>query len=99
MIDHYSLPDNKVCTDNCGVTYKIAKSNNLVGGAGGNQVQFEYSTRKGLFYYDISFVDCAKDVGYRTGNAENCPAWDAGLQIAGTSACKTMSCGQKEMCM
>ncbi|KAK7181048.1 hypothetical protein DPSP01_003602 [Paraphaeosphaeria sporulosa] len=50
IIDNYLLPGNKMCTDNCGVTYKLSKPDGLVGGVGGNQVQFEYSTRKGLFY-------------------------------------------------
>jgi hypothetical protein len=62
-------------------------------------VQCEYSTRKGLFYYDFSFVDCAKDVSYRQGNAENFPSWDAGLQATGTTGCKEMHCGKEEMCM
>lgn len=99
IIDTYSLPGNQTCTDNCGVTYKLSKSDSLIGGVGGNQVQFEYSTRKGLFYYDFSFVDCAKDIAYRQGNAERCLGWDAGLKIQGTSGCKEMLCGQGEMCM
>ncbi|KAF2448385.1 hypothetical protein P171DRAFT_440770 [Karstenula rhodostoma CBS 690.94] len=57
------------------------------------------STRKGLFYYDFSFVDCAKDIAYRQGNAERCPGWDAGLQIQGTSGCKEMICGKGERCI
>ncbi|KAJ4300916.1 hypothetical protein N0V90_003004 [Kalmusia sp. IMI 367209] len=62
------------CTDNCGVVYKVTRSLPITGGQGGNQVQFEYSSRAGILYYDISFVDCAKNLGYRTGDAANCPA-------------------------
>ncbi|KAL1605158.1 hypothetical protein SLS60_004701 [Paraconiothyrium brasiliense] len=99
IIDSYDLPGGGKCIDNCGVTYKLSKTDSLVGGVGGNQVQFEYSTRKGLFYYDLSFVDCAKDIDYRKGNAERCPGWDAGLKIVGKKACKEMYCGEGKMCI
>lgn len=89
------------CSNNCGVVYKVTKTPAITGGQGGNQVQFEYSSRDGILYYDISFVDCAKNLGYRTGDASNCPGWDQGLRIDGQQGfgCRTMECRAREMCM
>lgn len=97
----YNLPGNRVCIDNCGVTYKITKGPEHHGGIGGNELQFEYSTKSGVLYYDISFVDCAKDLTYRWGDANNCPSWAEGIQIQGPSnwGCKTLECHPYETCM
>ncbi|KAF2679799.1 hypothetical protein K458DRAFT_460656 [Lentithecium fluviatile CBS 122367] len=102
----YDLPDHEKdvdrrCTNNCGVTYKVTREPKLVGGIGGNQLQFEYTSKDGILYYDISFVDCAKDLGHRTGNAENCPGWKEGLQIDGQKGfdCRTMVCEDGKMCI
>ncbi|KAF1980378.1 hypothetical protein BU23DRAFT_522436 [Bimuria novae-zelandiae CBS 107.79] len=104
LVSQYKISEDQVCIDNCGVTYKISKTKELIGGDGGNQMQFEYSTKLGEIYFDISFVDCVKNLGYRSGDANNCPAWAEGLRIDGQKephsfGCEMLECLPGEMCI
>ncbi|KAF2442795.1 hypothetical protein P171DRAFT_495999 [Karstenula rhodostoma CBS 690.94] len=105
IVSQYDLPKNRTCIDNCGVTYKVSKTQKLIGGKGGNQLQFEFATRAGLIYFDMSFVDCVKDLRYRSGDASNCPSWAEGIRIEGqkppqqTYGCGSLECGPKDMCI
>ncbi|KAK3214363.1 hypothetical protein GRF29_28g2812229 [Pseudopithomyces chartarum] len=97
----YPIPQHDPCIDNCGVTYKISRTASLVGGPGGNQIQFEYSTRGAILYHDISFVDCAVVTGWQEGDAKMCPGWELAVGIEGVSGgkCKNLECGVREMCI
>jgi hypothetical protein len=105
IISSYDLPKGEKCVDNCGVTYKVSNTKQLTGGRGGNQLQFEFTTRMGLMYFDMSFVDCAKNLKYRTGDASNCPSWAEGIRIEGQKSpqhdygCDFLECMPGEMCM
>jgi hypothetical protein len=86
------------CDNNCGVVYKIAKEWDF---GRGHITQLEYSSRDGIMYFDISFVDCAKNLGYRTGDASDCPTWERGIHINGgdNSGCGSLDCPAQSMCM
>jgi len=102
IIIRYDIPSqHTTCENNCGVAYKVATVPELHPFPNGNQVQFEYSTKDGIMYYDISFVDCAKNLGHRSGDAIDCPGWNFGTQIDGQKSfnCRTMTCPARNMCM
>ncbi|KAF9734611.1 hypothetical protein PMIN01_07514 [Paraphaeosphaeria minitans] len=76
----------------------------LIGGQGGNQLQFEFATKAGLIYFDISFVD-TKNLKYRSGDASNCPSWAEGIRIEGqkppqqNNGCDILECFPGDMCI
>ncbi|KAF2114614.1 hypothetical protein BDV96DRAFT_600576 [Lophiotrema nucula] len=91
--------DQGGCNANCGVTFKISDSNSIVDG---NHLNLEYAIRDGKPWYDISFVNCAKNIAYRSGDASNCPSWHDGIKIDGQRGfnCEGgAECKPNEMCI
>ncbi|KAF2657717.1 hypothetical protein K491DRAFT_714182 [Lophiostoma macrostomum CBS 122681] len=68
-------------SDTSGVAYKISRDSTLRGGIGGNHMHFEYAIRDNQIYWDISFVDCAKDATLQGGNADGCVGHERGIRI------------------
>lgn len=98
----YDIPGTgRRCTNNCGLSYKVSLTPNLKGFPDGNHVQFEYTSKDGILYYDISFVDCARNLGYLSGDALNCPGWRDSIHIDGQQGfgCRQMDCAAGSMCM
>lgn len=86
----YSEPLRSTC-NGCGTSLKISKTDKLVGGA---QTQFEYTITNNQLWYDISFVDCAKDK-----SADSCPGHDKGLSMIGSdSVCGEAVCSGGSYC-
>lgn len=68
----HSEPFRNPCNA-CGVSMKVSKSDKL---ESGTHTQLEYAIADNKIYYDISFVDCAKDK-----SASDCPGHDKGIAI------------------
>ncbi|PVI01782.1 hypothetical protein DM02DRAFT_524252 [Periconia macrospinosa] len=76
----YTEPVRTSCPG-CGVVIKVSKTNQIVNG---KHTQFEYTVGDKL-WYDISYVNCAKDK-----SADNCPGHEKGNAMQGLDK----DCGQ-----
>jgi hypothetical protein len=70
---------------------KVSKTDQLIDG---QQTQFEYSTKSGKLWYNISFVNCAKGE-----SAADCPGHDMGLAIdSPDQSCAPANCAGGSYC-
>jgi hypothetical protein len=96
---HVQGDDGTKCDNNCGVTYKVSLTLELKSGhVDGNQLQLEYTHKDGTIYYDFSFVDFSRNLGYRHGDASNCPAWKDGIKIDGQVKPHAFGCSNELEC-
>ncbi|KAF2658866.1 hypothetical protein K491DRAFT_713119 [Lophiostoma macrostomum CBS 122681] len=62
------------------------------------QFEYNYITATNQVWYDISLVDCTRNVSKDEGGGTHCPGWESGLRVQSGKACVAYECAAQEFC-
>lgn len=88
----YIAPLVLSCPTCGGVSLKVSRQPNAP-----TVLQFEYTAKDGLIWYNLSMIDCLK-AGRDSADGSSCPGWEGGLQGGGGGTCKKFTCGPGQKC-